>query len=96
MTSPGWNGRPPSFAGFSRKLSKDPVHSLEIAPVRREIVYGATDSMRAARQLIVAEVRIAPPEMFLNAGPLPHVICSSVEWDRGGDNEATAWRLEEN
>lgn len=33
--------------------------------------------------------RIAPPEMFLNAGPLPHVICSPVGWDCGGDNEAT-------
>src|SRR5208283_979348 len=32
--------------------------------------------------------RIASPEMFLNAEPLPHVICSRASRTDGGDDEA--------
>jgi hypothetical protein len=31
---------------------------------------------------------IASPKMFLNAEPLPHVICSLTAKERGGDDEA--------
>lgn len=34
------------------------------------------------------EPRIASSEMFLNAEPLPHVICSLEAKERGGDGEA--------
>jgi hypothetical protein len=32
--------------------------------------------------------RIASPKMFLNAEPLPHVICSPRAKERGGNGEA--------
>jgi hypothetical protein len=41
--------------------------------------YGATILMRS---------RIASPKMFLNAEPLPHVVCSRTTKERGGDDEA--------
>lgn len=47
------------------------------------------DQMLLCSATIWMGTRIASPEMFLNAGPLPHVICSPVGWDGGGDNEAT-------
>ena len=43
------------------------------------LLYGATIWMRS---------RIASPEMFLNAEPLPHVICSRRAKERRGNGEA--------
>lgn len=45
-------------------------------------------STGVCRATITVRVRIASPEMFLNAEPLPHVICSRRAKERRGNGEA--------
>jgi hypothetical protein len=52
----------------------------------------ATDTVYCSATIrMEVRLRLAPPEMFLNTRPLPHVNCSPVGWDCGGDNEATEY-----
>lgn len=67
--------------GLSRNPASDSPScaSKEMGSSFTPMMCGAAIRMR---------IRIASPEMFLNAEPLPHVICSRTAEERGGDDEA--------
>ncbi len=60
------------------------AHPLLLTPKLRELTEADVTLWRDN----LCEKRIASPKMFLNAEPLPHVICSRTVEERGGNGEA--------
>lgn len=56
--------------------------------LRRDFVFSSWLSRYTYRATIWMRLRIASPEMFLNAELLPHVNCSPMATERRGNDEA--------
>ncbi|WP_245278306.1 hypothetical protein [Methylosinus sp. PW1] len=87
----GFRGGDGGAVGFS-KLHEEPHLAVgdKAAGQRIGPPEGKTDHSPGPAILILidAGLGIASPEMFLNAEPLPHVICSRSWKERGGCDEA--------
>ena len=69
----------------ARALGGAPLPGLQL---RSGYALPASQARQELLILIVAPLRIASPELLLDAGPLPHLICSPPRLGGGGRDEA--------